>query len=132
MDTPMARTTRGPGSTAEARVRWALRFRDRDLTRISPTERDRLWRTLCAWEGRPPLRNISRPADDGIAMTQLALREAIEAFANGLPDQIVIPERTIVLFPPRRRRRGERTSGRIVSEAEGNSLSPTPATPGAV
>jgi hypothetical protein len=59
---------------------------------------------------------LSRPAADGVPQAQHALREAIEAFANGLPDAVYVPETTFSLFPPRRRKPRTRQSGRITRE----------------
>lgn len=122
----------GIGRSPESRVKWALRFIRRDVARLSAEERDRIWRAVLAWEGRPPLRGFSRPTSDRLPAMQRALREAIEAFANGLPDQVVVPETTMTLFPPPRRAPGRRHSERIQREIGGQRMYAAPVTPALV
>jgi hypothetical protein len=105
---------------AEARVRWALRFRHLDLARCSERARHRAWAALVAWQtGRPA--PGTRPTADGVPETQQALRECVEALAQRLPDMVWMPETGWAIFPPRRP--GEPIT-RVQSDPGGGRLTP--------
>ena len=127
----MAIAPRGPGRTPEARVEWALKFRLLDLTKLSERARHRAWAMLVAWErGRPA--EGPRPAQDKVLEAQQALREVIEALANGLPDVVYMPEITWSIWPARRRRPGARRGGRVTVTTDHTRPGGLPVTPEAV
>jgi len=127
----MAIAPRGPGRTPEARVEWALKFRLLDLTKLSERARHRAWAMLVAWErGRPA--EGPRPARDKVPEAQQALRQVIEALANGLPDVVYMPETTWSIWPARRRRPGARRGGRVTVTTDHTRPGGLPVTPEAV
>src|SRR4029450_12217176 len=103
------------GRTAEARVRRALKFHELDLSRLSERDRHRAWAMLLGWQrGRPDPEQGPRPAQDGVPEAQQALRECIEALANGEPDMLYMDGETkYALWPALRRRPGTRRSGNV-------------------
>jgi hypothetical protein len=105
-----------PGRTPEGRVRWAIKFRQVNLAALREPDRHRVWATLFTWQGGTP--GPGRPADDGVPEAQRALRECIEALANGLPDMVWVPELGWALWPPPRRQAGGRRSDLIRLEPQ--------------
>jgi hypothetical protein len=70
---------------------------------------------LLGWQrGRPDPEQGPRPAQDGVPEAQQALRECIEALANGEPDMLYMDGETkYALWPALRRRPGTRRSGNV-------------------
>jgi hypothetical protein len=101
------------GRTPESRVKWALKFRLLDLSKLSERDRHRAWAMLLGWQRGRPERGPRPPAQDGVLEAQQALRECIEALANGLPDMIFMGETNYALWPAPRRRPGGRRSGQV-------------------
>jgi hypothetical protein len=122
------------GRTPEARVRWALQFRSLALGRLAERDRHRAWALLRSWQGGNPAQEV-RPAQDGVLEVQLALRECIEALANGLPDLLYVPqdpEIKWVVRPAPRRRPGARRSGHAAITVLVRKRRPHPVSPAAV
>lgn len=120
--------------TPEARVQWALKFRSLELARLSEQDRRRAWALLRSWQGGNPTHEV-RPAQDGVLEAQLALRECIEALANGLPDLLYAPqdpEAQWTVWPALRRRPGARRSGLITITLVSGQRRVHPVSPAAV
>ena len=127
----MAIALRGLGRTPEARVEWALKFRLLDLSKLSERARHRAWAMLVGWERGRPERG-RRPTQDGVVEAQRALREVIEALANGLPEVVWMPEIRWAIWPARRRRPGARRGGRVTMTTDYTSQNGLPVTPEAI
>jgi len=129
----MAIALGGLGRTAEARVKWALKFRSLDLNGLSERDRHRAWAMLRSWQGGEPTQE-TRPQQDGVLEAQQALRECVEALANGEPDMIYVQEREAkwVVRPALRRRPGSRRSGRVTITLLVGQRTSHPVSPSAV
>jgi hypothetical protein len=117
----MNSTRTGIGRTPQDRVKWAIRFCGRDITRLSAPEQERLWRALYAWQRRSdnPARSPGRHGVSGeLQRTRKGMCSLIENFTaeEPLPDMVYVPEMSWSLWPPRRRAPGERRSGSISRE----------------
>jgi hypothetical protein len=110
-----ATATRRMGRTAEARVRWFLRFASRDLARLSPTAQRAAWDALFARQSHQPVRVPLHT--ETLVKTHQALRECIGALANGRAYRLWVPGMTWSLQPPPRRPAGARHSAPVARES---------------
>jgi hypothetical protein len=96
--------------TAEARVRWLLKFAMRPLPPLSKSSagaRSAAAAGLAALAGYPPSPLMPSALLDE---THARLRHTVELLANGRPCGVWLPEAVWMLIPPPRRPKGARAS----------------------